>query len=232
MMFKHRRNLLHKRRKAQSDVIAVVILVGVSLVVGLSIVALFTSQSAIISSDLDVSDAVAAERSKEFITLVYHDYCSVSGGYNHTLMFKLISLSHSGRDYFLVLPLITLGDEPNAFVEGEETQMLLSSIKVAALGSSGGSTGYSMAFLPPENVDGEMIYLSNGMRLSGLGNFKVYRIDLMDTPPYPSTYLLINFVAPPEWVKYDFTLYSLIQVGSNYYVVEGVSTPLEVRGSS
>ena len=226
-------SLRTRLKRAQADIIAVVLLVGVSLAVGLAVVALFTSQSAVISSRVDVSNALTEEQSREFISLVYHNYVLAdpndpTAGFNHTFIYKLISLSYSGRNYFLVLPLITSGSESSIHLEKQETLQLWVSADIELLLQVNDSVSYGRLSITPFDVLGSNVYLSNGLTLSGLDSVPIYKVQLMNTTPYPSAYLWVKFTALPGWEGYDFTLYSLMEVGNNYYVVEGVSTPLEV----
>lgn len=218
----------------QSNVISVVLLVGASLAVGVAIVALFTSQAAVISSQEDVSDVVNAAAANELATLVYHSYVLAdpsdpSAGYNHTLIFKLVLLSYGARDYFLVTPLITCGSPPSIYVEGNPTVQLWGSMNFTYLKVQANSTDYVPVALSPQNVSGDDVLLTvNGLSLrsSGINAVPIYKVPVLNTTPYPSAYVMIKFTAPPGWENYDFTLYTLIQIGSKFYGVERISTPL------
>ncbi len=221
-------------REGQANVIAVILLVGASLAVGVAIVALFTSQAAVISSQEDVSDAVNAAAADEFVTLVYHSYIPAdpndpSAGYNHTFIFKLVLLSYGARDYFLVVPLITFGSPPSIYVEGGPTLQLWGGLNVSYLKVQVNSTDYVPVVLNPQNVSGDNVLLTpSGLSLKsfGLSKVPIYRVPTLNTTPYPSAYVMVKFTAPPDWEDYDFTFYTLIQIGPKFYGVERISTPL------
>ena len=221
-------------RKGQANIIAVALLVGASLVVGVAIVALFTSQAAVISSQEGVSDAVNAAATNEFMTLVYHSYVLAdpndpSAGYNHTFIFKLVLLNYGARNYFLVVPLVTFGSPPSIYVEGGPTLQLWHGLNISYLKVQINSTDYVPVALNPRNVSGDDVLLTpNGLSLKsfGLSKVPIYRVPTLNTTPYPSAYVMVKFTAPPDWEDYDFTFYTLIQIGPKFYGVERISTPL------
>lgn len=223
-----------KSRLGQASLISVALLVGASLVVGVAVVALFTSQAAVISSQEDVSDAVADAAANEFVTLVYHSCVPVdpndpSAGYNHTFIFKLVLLSYGARNYFLAVPLITSGSPPSIYVERAPTLQLWGGINFSYLKVQAGSIDYVSVALSPQNVSGSDVLLTtNGLSLKsyGIGTVPIYRIPALNTTPYPSAYVVIKFTAPPGWENYDFTLCTLLQIGPKFYKVERISTPL------
>jgi len=217
----------------QASLISVVLLVGVSLVVGLSIVALFTNQVAVISSQEDISDVVAGAAASEFVTLVYHHYNLAnpndpSAGYNHTFMFEMVLLSYGVRKYFLVVPLITLGSPSNIYIERNPTLQLWSCVNFSYMGLAN-SAGYVPIALSPQKVSGDDVLLTiNGLDFKSIGISEVpmYWVPVLNTTPYPSTYITIKFTAPPGWENYDFTLYTFVQVGTKFYLVEKIPVPL------
>ena len=214
--------------------ISVVLLVGASLVVGVAVVALFTSQAAVISSQEDVSDVVADAAASEFVTLVYHSYVPAdptdpSAGYNHTFIYKLVLLSYGARNYFLVVPLITSGSPPNIYVEEGPTTQLWGAMNITYLKVQANSIDYVPTALSPQNVSGgDVLLTTSGLSLEsfGINVVPIYRVPALNTTPYPSAYVMIKFTAPPGWENYDFTLYTFIQVGTKFYGVERLSTPL------
>ncbi len=225
------RELKGRLRSGQADLISVVLLVGISLVVGISVAALFTSQAVTVSGQEDISDVISDEASREFITSVYHNYVLADpedpeAGFNHTFIFKLIYLSRGSRNYFLVLPLITEGNPPHIYVFRDQSRDLWRSMNAYYLQPIYGSITYDSEPLPIMNVSGDDVILEGWMDLKALGNIPIFRVNTLNTTPYPTAYIMLEFTAPPEWSGYDLTLYSLVDVSGRYYSVERVTIPL------
>lgn len=214
----------------QSNLLSLVLLVSASLVVGISIAALFVSQSAVVSQQQDVADVVSREASNEFVTLVYHGYEPVdpddpASDLRHTFLFKLIFLSRGERNFFLVVPLITEGTIDYLRVRVVETESLWDSVLVRKLVPT--TTGdYSED--PVDyvyNVSGDKVILREGMSLS-FASVPVFRLNSLSMPPYDCTYVEITFTAPRDWSDYDFTLLSLTIISDEYYELNRVVEPL------
>ena len=216
--------------RGQADLIAVILLISVSVVVGIAIAALFVSQSATVTSQQDISDMISAEASNEFVTLIYHHYepmdpSDPNSDLRHVFVYKLIFLSKGDRDFFLVTPLVTEGGVQYLRIRVLETPAMWNNLSVEKLlpNTNGGYTAYPPDYL--YNVSGNDVSLQSGMTLS-FAHVPVYKVSTADMPPYTTVYVRLTFVSPRDWGQYDLTLLTLISISDKYYELNRVVEPL------
>ncbi|RLG77158.1 MAG: hypothetical protein DRO10_04425 [Thermoprotei archaeon] len=222
--------MLFSLSRGQADLIAVVLLISVSVVVGIAIAALFVSQSATVTSQQDISDMISAEASNEFVTLIYHHYEPVdpsdpNSDLRHEFVYKLIFLSKGDRDFFLVTPLVTEGGVQYLKIRVVETPAMWGNLTVKKLlpNNNGGYNVFNPDYL--YNVSGSDISLQSGMTLP-FAHVPIYKVAAADMPPYSTVYVRLSFVAPRDWGQYDLTLLTLISISDKYYELNRVVEPL------
>ena len=216
--------MLHKLKtnSGQADVISVVILVGISLAVGIAIVALFTAQSSTARGQVDVSNAISEEASNEFMTLIYHGYSVVNDSYNeHVFIYKFVMISRTGRNYFLILPLITLG-KSNSFL-AYETSLFWKYANFYLLVPDATHGNYSLRNATVLDVPGNKVFLGSGLAL-GISNTRIIKLSPTITKPFVSSYLEIRMVVPNTWNSYYLTVVTLTEISNSYYSLEQIST--------
>ncbi len=209
--------------RGQSNLIAVMLLVSVSLVIGLGIASLFVSQSAVIREQQDINEVVIAEGSNEDISLVYYGYApedegNPAGDYVHKLIFRLTFVSRGPRDYFLLTPLITEGSVDYLRVDYVRTAQLWNDMELRKLVPNASSGEY--VELPVDSltlVRGDDVFLKEGMNLA-LDQVPIYRVVATHTSPYSGAYILIEFEAPYDWNEgLDLTLVTFTRVGNQFF---------------
>ena len=213
-------------KKAQADIIAVVLLVGVSLVVGLGVVALFVSQSSIASTQLDISNAVYSQAVNEYLTLVFHGSTPVNDTYSeHMFLFKLVKLVRTKNNYFNVIPLITLGNLNKVLFY--ETSKLWASESVYVLRPNGSTGNFSNApdLITTINVKGTNIDLMNGLSLEVV-SAPVFKVIPSINDSVLTAYIEIKAILPNDWNNYYLTLVTLTEISSKFYALNKISIPL------
>ena len=212
--------------RGQANLISVVLLVGASLAVGLAVVALFTSQSAVVSSQLDISDAVYSQASNEYLALVFHGFTPVNDTHSeHLFLFKLVKLVRTGNDYFYVVPLITLGNLNEILFY--ETSKLWASESVYVLTPNESTGNFSVApnLISVISVRGTDINLMNGLTLE-VTSAPVFKVATSVNDSVPTAYVEIKVILPNTWHDYYLTLITLTEISGKYYVLNKISTPL------
>ena len=215
-----------KARLGQANLISIVLLVGASLAVGVAVVALFTSQSAVVSSQLDISDAVYSQASNEYLALVYHGFTPINDTYSeHVFIFKLVKLVRTGSNYFYVVPLITLGNLNEILFY--ETSGLWASENVYVLRPNASTGSFSEApnLVTTFNVRGTDVNLMNGLSLE-VASAPVFKVLPSINDTTLTAYVEIRATLPNTWHDYYLTLITLTEISGKYYVLNKISVPL------
>jgi len=211
-------------RLGQANIISVVLLVGASLVVGIAIAALFTTQASVVRSQVDISNIVSSEASNEFMTLVYHGYSPINSSYDeHIFIYKFVMLSKSSRNYFLVLPLITLGRSSDFLAY--ETPLFWRSANFYLLLPNATKGNYSLEPVIVFYVPGNRVFLSDGLAL-GISSVEIIKLTPSTSSPITSSYLEIKAVIPRAWSDYYLTIVTLTEISNNFYSLGQISAPL------
>ncbi len=213
-------------KKAQADIIAVVLLVGVSLTVGLGVVALFVSQSSLANSQLDISNTVYSQAMNEYLALVFHGSIPINDTYSeHLFLFKLVKLARTGNNYFNVIPLITLGNLNKILFY--ETNKLWASESVYVLKPNISTGNFSNApdLITTINVKGTDINLMNGLGLEVV-SAPVFKVIPSINDSVLTAYIEIKVILPNEWHNFYLTLATLTEISGKFYVLNKISIPL------